>query len=104
MADGQGGTTPQALIADMGARARAAAELLRTVPADRKAAALTASADRLWDTRADVLAANAEDLAAAATRGLSGAMLDRLRLDGPRVQAICDALRSVAGRPIRWAP
>ena len=98
MADGQGGTTPQALIADMGARARAAAEVLRNAPADRKTAALTASADRLWSARGDVLAANAEDTAAATARGLTGAMLDRLRLDEPRVQAICDALRSVAGQ------
>ncbi len=98
MADGQGGTTPQALIADMGARARAAAEVLRNAPADRKTAALNAAADRLWSARGDVLAANAEDTAAATARGLTGAMLDRLRLDEPRVQAICDALRSVAGQ------
>ena len=43
-----------------------------------------------------VLDANAEDMRAATEKGVQGAMLDRLRLDALRVQAIADALREVA--------
>ena len=56
------------------------------------AGALEAQADA-------VLVANAQDMQQAAARGVQGALLDRLRLDAPRVQAIADALREVAGLP-----
>jgi len=47
----------------------------------------------------DVLAANARDMAAAAAKGVQGAMLDRLRLDEARVAGIAAALREVAELP-----
>lgn len=47
----------------------------------------------------DVLAANARDMAAAAAKGVQGAMLDRLRLDAARVAGIAAALREVAELP-----
>ena len=56
------------------------------------AGALEAQADA-------VLAANAQDMQQASDKGVQGALLDRLRLDAPRVQAIADALREVAGLP-----
>lgn len=56
------------------------------------AAALEAQAEA-------VLAANAEDLRLATHKGVQGALLDRLRLDPARVQAIADALREVATLP-----
>ena len=46
-----------------------------------------------------VLEANAEDMRLAIEKGVQGAMLDRLKLDVPRVQAIADALREVADLP-----
>jgi len=98
-ASGQGAPSPQALIADMGERARAAAEVLRTASAAQKAAALTIAADRLWQSRAKVLSANAQDMADGTARGLSSAMLDRLRLDEGRLRGICDGLRAVAEQP-----
>ncbi|MBD8872981.1 glutamate-5-semialdehyde dehydrogenase [Rhodanobacter sp. DHB23] len=48
---------------------------------------------------ADVLAANAQDMAQAAAKGVQGAMLDRLRLDETRVAGIANALREVAELP-----
>ena len=56
------------------------------------AGALEAQADA-------VLAANAQDMQQAVAKGVQGALLDRLRLDAPRVQAIAEALREVAGLP-----
>lgn len=88
-----------ALIADMGARARAAAKALALTPTADKAAALVAAAAAIRARAADILAANAEDMAAGQKNGLSGAMLDRLRLDEGRLAAIADAIADVAALP-----
>jgi glutamate-5-semialdehyde dehydrogenase len=88
-----------ALIADMGAHARAAAKRLALTPTADKAAALRAAAAQIRARAADILAANAEDMAAGQTNGLSGAMLDRLRLDEDRLAGIADAIDDVAALP-----
>ncbi|QJQ32254.1 glutamate-5-semialdehyde dehydrogenase [Sphingomonas lacunae] len=85
------------LIAEMGHAARAAARTLAATPTPAKAAALRAAAAELRARSAKILAANAEDMAAGAARGLSGAMLDRLRLDEGRLAGIADAVEAVAG-------
>jgi glutamate-5-semialdehyde dehydrogenase len=43
--------------------------------------------------------ANAEDLVAAEAKGLTPAMIDRLTLDGSRLDAIVDSLRAIAEQP-----
>jgi len=83
---------------EMGARARAAAQVLATCSAASKALALTAAAEALWTQRGDVLSANARDMATARDKGLSGAMVDRLMLDEARLQGICQALRDIAAQ------
>ncbi|MCM3420422.1 glutamate-5-semialdehyde dehydrogenase [Sphingopyxis alaskensis] len=88
-----------ALIAEMGARARTAAKRLAQTPTAEKAAALKAAAGAIRARSAAILAANAEDMAAGQTNGLSGAMLDRLRLDEGRLAAIADAIEAVAALP-----
>jgi glutamate-5-semialdehyde dehydrogenase len=80
-------------------RAREAAQDLALATRAAKDAALGAMADRLVGATDAVLAANAEDLSAAADNRLAEAMLDRLRLDPARVQAMADGLREVAGLP-----
>ena len=45
------------MMAELGQRARAAAKVLATAPAEAKTRALTAAADALWESRADVIAA-----------------------------------------------
>ena len=76
--------------------------------AARSVAALSTAAKRLLllemastlESQTDaVLEANAEDMRLAMAKGVQGAMLDRLKLDAPRVQAIADALREVAELP-----
>lgn len=88
-----------ALIADMGARARAAAKVLALAPTADKAAGLVAAAAAIRARAGDILAANTDDMAAGRTNGLSGAMLDRLRLDEGRLAAIADAIDDVAALP-----
>jgi glutamate-5-semialdehyde dehydrogenase len=53
-------------------------------------------ADALLAREAEILAANALDLAAAAEAGLSSAMQDRLRLDSARIAAMAQGIREVA--------
>jgi glutamate-5-semialdehyde dehydrogenase len=92
-------TQISAQMQDMGQRARAAAQVLAMATAAAKAQALEAAAVALWDSRADVLAANDRDMGAGRDKGLTAAMLDRLKLDDGRVQGICGALRDIAAQP-----
>jgi glutamate-5-semialdehyde dehydrogenase len=87
----------QMLIAEMGARARAAARALAAMPSAAKGAALLATAAALRDSSAAIAAANAEDMAAAEASGLSGALLDRLRLDAARIESMAAGVEAVAG-------
>ena len=87
------------LMQAIGREARAAATVLATAPSEQKDMALAAAADLLWEGRAGVLAANAEDMAAAEARGLTGALLDRLLLTEERVAGIVAGLRAIAALP-----
>ena len=91
--------TADDLIAGMGAAARHAAAELAFAPAERKHAALTGAADAIAAAEDAILRANAEDLAYAGEKGLSAAMIDRLRLDAGRIRAIADGVRAVASQP-----
>jgi glutamate-5-semialdehyde dehydrogenase len=88
-----------ALIADMGARARAAAKRLAVATTAEKAVALHAGAAQLRAQAAAILDANARDMEAGQAGGLTAAMLDRLRLDEDRLSAIADAVDAVAALP-----
>lgn len=92
-------TDADALIAEMGARARAAAKRLAVATTAEKAAALRAAAAQLRAQAAVILDANARDMEVAKAGGLTAAMLDRLRLDEGRLGAIADAVEAVAALP-----
>ena len=89
-------TDATALVADLTRAARAAARTLATLPTATKARALRAAADALRAAEGAIVAANAVDMAKATAAGLSGALLDRLRLDGARVRAMADGVAAVA--------
>ncbi|MDP2136684.1 MAG: glutamate-5-semialdehyde dehydrogenase [Candidatus Didemnitutus sp.] len=86
-------------IHELGRRARAAAPLLALATTEQKNRSLLAIAEALLAARVEILAANAADVAAAEAAGLSGAMLDRLRLDEPRLTAMAAGVRGVAELP-----
>ena len=90
---------PAELIARLAATGRTAQRVLAGLDSASKAAALRAAAAALRGAETAVLAANARDMTAAAAAGLSGAMLDRLKLDPPRVEAIAEALDQIAALP-----
>ena len=84
------------LMAEIGSKARVAAAELAYASSERKYAALVSAAHFVWEDRAAILDANNEDMAFGEAKGLSPAMLDRLRLDDHRLRGIVDALRAVA--------
>ncbi len=79
--------------------ARGAAADLASVPGERLDDALRAIADQLGRRAGQVLAANEADVAAARADGITGALLDRLRLDQNRLEAIAGQLRELARVP-----
>ena len=86
-------------VPEQGRRARLAATTLATTPRQAKDAALTAMAAALLARSPEILAANAEDLAAGRAAGLTEALLDRLALSVGRVEAIAAGLNKIAGLP-----
>lgn len=78
---------------------RAAAQRIAQLATAEKNDLLRAMATALEADEASILEANAADLAAAREKGLSGAMLDRLKLDSRALVAVADALREVADLP-----
>ncbi|MCV2879425.1 glutamate-5-semialdehyde dehydrogenase [Sedimentimonas flavescens] len=88
----------KALIDQLGGAARAASAELAFAPSAAKEAALMAAADAVWARRVEIMAANGEDMAFGANKGLSPAMMDRLALDEARIKSIVDGLRAVAAQ------
>ena len=86
------------LMAAMGQAARDAAAVLAETPGAARAAALEAAADAVAAAEDTILAANAQDMAAGEAKGLSAAMLDRLKLTPERIAGIVAGLRAVAGQ------
>ncbi len=87
-----------ALMRDIGRRAKAASQELAFASAEQKSTALKMAADAIWSRRAEIIDANAKDMAFGEERNLSAAMMDRLMLDEPRIKAMADGLRSVAAQ------
>jgi len=79
----------------IGQSARQAAMVLALASTEQKNRALRAGAAALRAQAAEILAANEGDMHQAVTRGLSGALLDRLRLDDKRVEAMARGLEDI---------
>ena len=92
----QGEAEVHALMLEIGRRARAAARTLANTPADVKRAGLLAAAAAIRAHVPDILAANAEDVAAATAAGMSASMLDRLTLNEARLEATARGVEEIA--------
>lgn len=84
-----------ALMEQMGRAALEASAVLAQASTEQKNAALVAAAQAIRAGAAEILAANAKDMDAARARNLSGALLDRLKLDEKRVEGIGRAIDDV---------
>src|SRR3954470_8022316 len=89
---------------EMGRKARAAAQMLRGAGAETRSAAIRAMAAQIRARAGEILEANARDVAKA-TR-----LVDRLRLDESRLEAVAAAVEQIAALPdplgeemARWA-
>jgi glutamate-5-semialdehyde dehydrogenase len=89
--------SPSALIAELATKARAAQRVLSQTTTDERRGGLRHVARAMRAASDAILDANEDDVARAEAAGLSGAMLDRLRLDAGRVAAMADAVEAVAG-------
>jgi glutamate-5-semialdehyde dehydrogenase len=83
----------------LGRRAKAASRELAALGTTAKNAAIDAIADALVEAQGAILAANAEDVAAARAAGTSDALIDRMLLTPARLAAIAADARSVAALP-----
>ncbi|WP_019586801.1 glutamate-5-semialdehyde dehydrogenase [Deinococcus apachensis] len=89
-------TTETLTVREMGLRARRAARVLRSLPTAHKVAALHAASRELQAREAEILEANARDVAAAQAAGLPEHMVARLRLDAASLAAIARDVEAVA--------
>ncbi|TFD62790.1 glutamate-5-semialdehyde dehydrogenase [Cryobacterium suzukii] len=76
--------------------ARAASLSLASAPTEIKNEALKLIAQSLRDHVAQIVTANQTDLAAGETNGLRDGLLDRLKLDEPRILALADSVDQIA--------
>ncbi len=83
----------------IGREALAAARALAHVSSASKNAALAAAAAAVRNRSSLIMAANQADMAAARGRGLGPALLDRLRLDAGRIEAVAVGLEQVVALP-----
>jgi glutamate-5-semialdehyde dehydrogenase len=89
----------EAVMLAIGRNAAASRQALALSHASARNQALLAAARTLRARTAEILAANAQDMQAAKARGLSAAMLDRLRLDEKRVESMASGLEQIAALP-----
>jgi glutamate-5-semialdehyde dehydrogenase len=83
----------------MGEKARAAALALAVLSEEKKNEILRAIAAGIREAAPAILEANARDISAGEERGLTSAMLDRLRLDEARLEAVAAGVEKVATLP-----
>src|SRR5258705_8988309 len=91
--------TLEAEMQAMGRAARDAAAAWRKAWSEQKNKAFLAAAAAIRAAQVEILAANEEDMRAAAARNLTPALLDRLKLDAKRVEAMAQAVADVASLP-----
>ena len=92
-------STIQETIHQMGQQARAAAHRLAQLSSEEKNTILRAMASAIREAAPELIAANELDLAAGKEKGLSSAMLDRLKLDEKRIEAMAAGIDEVALLP-----
>ncbi len=84
-------------VTDMCRSARAAARELADMDDDARSGALRRAAARIRAETGRIIAENEVDLEAGQKAGLTSALVDRLSLDGARIEAMAAGIESVAG-------
>jgi len=90
------GDDVNAIMLEIGRRAKAAARPLAVASAERKHAALVAMADRILGESGEILAANVVDLENAEKTGVAKSFIDRLTLTEARIRDMAEGIRAIA--------
>jgi glutamate-5-semialdehyde dehydrogenase len=93
------GSDAARIVAELGRRAKTAAAALRNATTAAKNKALTDGARLIRAEKAAILAANARDIEAAKTAGMSSALQDRLLLNDARIEGMAKGLDDIANLP-----
>ncbi|NNC37351.1 MAG: glutamate-5-semialdehyde dehydrogenase [Acidimicrobiales bacterium] len=88
-----------AYLNTVGASAKKAANALRLASNEQRNTAIIAMAAHVRAAQDSIITANAEDMRLGEKKGLSPAMLDRLKLDKDRIESIATGLEAVAALP-----
>ena len=83
-------------IEGLGKKAKAAATQGAALTTDQKNSALLAMAKALRDNEETILRANAEDMKNGEEKGLTAALLDRLKLNHDRIEGMAEGLEALA--------
>ncbi|MGN0962338.1 MAG: glutamate-5-semialdehyde dehydrogenase [Clostridia bacterium] len=83
-------------IEGLGKKAKAAATQGAALTTDQKNSALLAMAKALRDNEKTILRANAEDMKNGEEKGLTAALLDRLKLNHDRIEGMAEGLEALA--------
>lgn len=83
-------------VKELGRQAREASRIVAASTVATRNQALLAIRDAIADNRGNLLAANAQDLAAGAEAGLAPALMDRLELNTDRITSLMVSLEQVA--------
>jgi glutamate-5-semialdehyde dehydrogenase len=87
----------RSVLLQMGEKALQASRFLAVAGTTAKNSCLNRMADELEASESEISKANEKDMEAGRKNGLSGAMLDRLKLNADRIKSMADGLRYVAG-------
>ncbi|MGB4106750.1 MAG: glutamate-5-semialdehyde dehydrogenase [Alphaproteobacteria bacterium] len=91
--------TARQIISELGRKAKASAALLSQTSEAQINAVLDSIAEKLRANVAPILEANEKDLAAGRQKGLSPALIDRLKLNAERIEGMAKGLEVVRGLP-----
>ena len=86
-----------AMMQTIGENAKEAATALAVASTNAKNSALREMAASLRNRKFEIMAENDKDMAAGAEKGLTTAMLDRLKLDEDRIEGVAIGLEAIAG-------
>ena len=91
--------SPAELISGIAENSKKASRTLASAPSSQKNDFLLRFAELLVKETDNLLSENAKDVSGAEEKGLSAALVDRLRLNPSRISALADGLREVAELP-----
>jgi len=92
-------TSVSTLMKELGKNARAASPVVALAAADQKATALKSAAAAIRSHSEEIVLINEQDVERATKAGVGAALLDRLRLNSGRIEAMASAIEAIASLP-----